>query len=114
MLSWLAVKRSHSNIMRWPVNRDPHTWRTSSPLRPGLGFRYTHPGRWWGFQDFVLKFSYKRLRSLWWRWHPLEVGNILWRLVPCGPTLCVDDGLSGKPIVLVETSHRYAYYTGPP
>src|SRR5664280_1366927 len=21
----------------------PHTWRTSSPLRAGLGFRYTHP-----------------------------------------------------------------------
>src|ERR1017187_8313563 len=61
----------------------------------------------------VLMFSYKRLRSLWWRWHPLEVGNILCRLVPSSPTLRVDDGLSGKPIVLVETSHRYAYHPGP-
>jgi hypothetical protein len=55
-----------------------------------------------------------RLRSLWRRWHPLEVGNILWRLVPRRPALRVDDSLSGKPIVLVETSHRYAYHTGPP
>ena len=53
------------------------------------------------------------LRSFCRRWHPLEVGNILWRLVPRSPSLGVDDGLRRKPIVLVETAHRDAYHTGP-
>jgi hypothetical protein len=57
--------------------------------------------------------SYKTLRSFWRRWHPLEVGNILWRLVPRSPALRVDNSLRRKPIVLVETTHRYAHHTGP-
>jgi hypothetical protein len=99
-----------------PCRVDVAATSTFALLRHLAAFNRVKVQRWDGERvpNAVLMFSYKRLRSLWWRWHPLEVGNILWRLVPCGPTLRVDDGLSGKPIVLVETSYRYAYYTGPP
>src|ERR1700686_4429132 len=52
-------------------------------------------------------------RLLWRRRHPFEVGDIFRRLVPRSPPLRVDNGLRGKPIVLVETPHRYADHTGP-
>jgi len=42
------------------------------------------------------------------RWHPLEVGNILSRLVPRSPALGVDDGLmrSRQPTAMPITPGR--------
>jgi hypothetical protein len=61
---------------------------------------------------FASLIATKTSRSFWRRWHTLEVGNIFWRLVPRSTIFRVNDGLRGKPIILVETSHSYAYHTG--
>jgi hypothetical protein len=56
---------------------------------------------------FASLIATKISRSLCRRWHALEVGDIFWRFVPRSTIFRVDDGLRGKPIILVETSHSY-------
>src|SRR5271169_666836 len=110
--SWMSALghslQSHSAPVQTNVRYASNSYHTrhGSELTRSANGGYARRGS--SYQPVIYFINgYKWPRSLWRRRHPLEVGNILWRLVPRSPALRVDDSLRRKPIVLVETAHRY-------